>query len=166
MQFPWREYALTAIILSLCIGWAVEHRRLDRYRIAERNAAQWEERARGLGERLAQRIGAPMRVDEFKQIEFKREGSPVAELTVYESVVETRVCQYENSPDGHFLFGRHPEAGNVWLLGGGSGHGFKLAPALGDYAAGILLTDGTPDPLFRLDRPGHAGEEIRTQFDR
>jgi len=83
-----------------------------------------------------------------------------------EPVVETRVCQYENSPDGHFLFGRHPEAGNVWLLGGGSGHGFKLAPALGDYAAGILLTDGTPDPLFRLDRPGHGGEGIRTQFDR
>jgi glycine/D-amino acid oxidase-like deaminating enzyme len=83
-----------------------------------------------------------------------------------EPVVETRVCQYENSPDGHLLFGRHPQAENVWLLGGGSGHGFKLAPALGDYAARILLENGTPDPLFRLDRPGHAGEAIRTQFDR
>lgn len=83
-----------------------------------------------------------------------------------EPVVETRVCQYENSPDGHLLFGRHPEAGNVWLLGGGSGHGFKLGPALGEYAAGILLEDGTPDPLFRLDRPGHVGEGVRTQFER
>jgi glycine/D-amino acid oxidase-like deaminating enzyme len=83
-----------------------------------------------------------------------------------EPVVETRVCQYENSPDGHLLFGRHRQADNVWLLGGGSGHGFKLAPALGDYAAKILLEDGTPDPLFRLDRPGHAEGEIRTQFER
>jgi glycine/D-amino acid oxidase-like deaminating enzyme len=81
-------------------------------------------------------------------------------------VVETRVCQYENSPDGHLLFGRHPTAGNVWLLGGGSGHGFKLAPALGEYAARILVEDGTPDPLFRLDRPGHAEGAVRTQFER
>lgn len=83
-----------------------------------------------------------------------------------EPVVETRVCQYENSPDGHLLFGRHPHTANVWILGGGSGHGFKLGPALGEYAAGILLEDGTPDPLFRLDRPGHVGEGMRTQFER
>jgi glycine/D-amino acid oxidase-like deaminating enzyme len=83
-----------------------------------------------------------------------------------EPVVETRVCQYENSPDGHLLFGHHPHTANVWLLGGGSGHGFKLGPVLGEYVAGILLEDGTPDPLFRLDRPGHAGEGVRTQFAR
>jgi glycine/D-amino acid oxidase-like deaminating enzyme len=80
-------------------------------------------------------------------------------------VVESRVCQYENSPDGHLLFGRHPRCGNLWLLGGGSGHGFKLAPALGEHAAAVLLGDGAPDPLFKLDRPGHAaGETFRTQF--
>jgi len=83
-----------------------------------------------------------------------------------EPVVETRVCQYENSPDGHLLFGRHPHTPNVWLLGGGSGHGFKLGPALGEYAAGILLEDGTPDPRFRLDRPGHTDQGVRTQFER
>ncbi len=84
-------------------------------------------------------------------------------------VVETRVCQYENSPDGHLLFGRHPRRGNLWLLGGGSGHGFKLAPALGEHAAAVLLGDAAPEPLFQLDRPGHAagaaGETLRTQFE-
>jgi glycine/D-amino acid oxidase-like deaminating enzyme len=80
-------------------------------------------------------------------------------------LVESRVCQYENSPDGHILFDRHPHAGNVWFLGGGSGHGFKLSPALGEYAAGVLLKDGTPNAAFRLDRPGH-GEATRTQFER
>ena len=45
-------------------------------------------------------------------------------------LIETRVCQYENTPDNHFIIDRHPAAENVWLLGGGSGHGFKHGPAL------------------------------------
>lgn len=82
-------------------------------------------------------------------------------------LVETRVCQYENSPDGHLLLDRLPGAANVWLLGGGSGHGFKLAPALGEYVSKLLLADGQPLPQFRLDRPGHPPEgPIRTQFAR
>src|SRR5205807_1680421 len=40
-------------------------------------------------------------------------------------LVEARVCQYENSPDEHFIVDRHPRADHVWLVGGGSGHGFK-----------------------------------------
>jgi glycine/D-amino acid oxidase-like deaminating enzyme len=79
-------------------------------------------------------------------------------------LVEIRVCQYENSPDGHLLFDRHPHAENVWLLGGGSGHGFKFGPALGEYAAKVILEDGSPGELFALDRPGH-GETIWTQYE-
>ena len=40
-------------------------------------------------------------------------------------LLESRVCQYENSPKRRFLIDRHPRAENVWLVGGGSGHGFK-----------------------------------------
>jgi sarcosine oxidase len=80
-------------------------------------------------------------------------------------LVESRVCQYENTPDGHLLFDRHPESANVWLLGGGSGHGFKISPALGEYAAGVILDGGSPLEIFKLDRPGH-GEATRTQFER
>ncbi|NOT73864.1 MAG: FAD-dependent oxidoreductase [Cyclobacteriaceae bacterium] len=47
-------------------------------------------------------------------------------------VIESRVCPYENSPDGNFIFETHPEARNVIFLGGGSGHGFKHGPALGE----------------------------------
>jgi glycine/D-amino acid oxidase-like deaminating enzyme len=75
------------------------------------------------------------------------------------------VCQYENSPDGHFLLDRHPRAGNVWILGGGSGHGFKLGPALGEAAARLILDDGTPPAAFGLGRlaaPASSG----TQFER
>ncbi len=50
-------------------------------------------------------------------------------------LLENRVCPYENSPDGNFIFEQHPGANNVWFLGGGSGHGFKHGPALGEWVA-------------------------------
>jgi glycine/D-amino acid oxidase-like deaminating enzyme len=73
-------------------------------------------------------------------------------------LLEARVCQYENTPDGHLLVDRHPEAANVWLLGGGSGHGFKLAPALGEYAADLILGGGDPRPELALARFAGAGD--------
>lgn len=59
-------------------------------------------------------------------------------------IVETRVCQYENTWNGDFLIDRHPAMENVWFVGGGSGHGFKHGPAVGDYVAGRIL-DGAPE---------------------
>ncbi|MEJ0056162.1 MAG: FAD-dependent oxidoreductase [Bacteroidota bacterium] len=53
-------------------------------------------------------------------------------------LLESRVCPYENSPDGNFVFDKHPDAGNLVFLGGGSGHGFKHGPALGEYVANYL----------------------------
>lgn len=54
-------------------------------------------------------------------------------------LLESRVCQYENSPDGDFIIDRHPDAANVYIAGGGSGHGYKLGPALGEYVASVVL---------------------------
>jgi glycine/D-amino acid oxidase-like deaminating enzyme len=54
-------------------------------------------------------------------------------------VVESRVCPYENSPDGNFIFQQHPEASNVFFIGGGSGHGFKHGPAWGEYVTRTLV---------------------------
>ncbi|HWY60086.1 MAG TPA: FAD-dependent oxidoreductase [Terriglobales bacterium] len=67
-------------------------------------------------------------------------------------VLETRVCQYENSPDNHLIIDRHPAADNVWLVGGGSGHGFKHGPALGEMLAGLVMEQKNPDPIFQLAR--------------
>jgi glycine/D-amino acid oxidase-like deaminating enzyme len=53
-------------------------------------------------------------------------------------LIENRVCPYENSPDGNFLFDHHPEAKNVFFLGGGSGHGFKHGPSLGELVMNCL----------------------------
>jgi sarcosine oxidase len=67
-------------------------------------------------------------------------------------IVETRVCQYEQTPDSHFIIDRHPENPDVWLLGGGSGHGFKHGPAIGEMVARLVLRDGTSESIWQLDR--------------
>lgn len=62
-------------------------------------------------------------------------------------IVESRVCQVEDSIDGNFIATPHPEMKNVWIAGGGSGHGFKHGPAFGQYLANRLLGRGG-DPEF------------------
>jgi glycine/D-amino acid oxidase-like deaminating enzyme len=67
-------------------------------------------------------------------------------------LLESRVCQYENSPDEHFIVDRHPAAASVWLVGGGSGHGFKHGPSLGELVAANVLGKKTLEPFFSLSR--------------
>ncbi len=67
-------------------------------------------------------------------------------------LVETRVCQYEQTPDSHFIIDRHPAMGNVWIVGGGSGHGFKHGPAIGEMMAEYILDDHEAETFFRLAR--------------
>ncbi|HKF21406.1 MAG TPA: FAD-dependent oxidoreductase [Candidatus Angelobacter sp.] len=66
------------------------------------------------------------------------------------TVVETRVCQYENTWNGDFLIDRHPELNNVWFAGGGSGHGFKHGPAVGEYLSGQILNNAAAEQRFSL----------------
>lgn len=68
----------------------------------------------------------------------------------YAPVADSRVCQYANSSSGDFLLDRHPGLENVWLVGCGSGHGFKQGPALGAHAAGLVLGRETPIEAFGL----------------
>jgi len=67
-------------------------------------------------------------------------------------LAESRVCQYENSIDQNFILDRHPEAENVWIVGGGSGHGFKHGPALGEMVSDAVLGLKTPPSEFALSR--------------
>jgi monomeric sarcosine oxidase len=69
-------------------------------------------------------------------------------------LLENRVCQYEQTPDSHFIVDRHPSAEPVWLVGGGSGHGFKHGPALGEMVAKLVLEEKAAEPCWRLDRFG------------
>ncbi|NWV13914.1 SOX oxidase, partial [Ptilonorhynchus violaceus] len=53
------------------------------------------------------------------------------------AVVET--CLYTNTPDGDFILDWHPKFSNIVIGAGFSGHGFKLAPAVGKLLCELSL---------------------------
>ena len=59
-------------------------------------------------------------------------------------------CHYSLTADANFVFARHPEHERVWLLGGGSGHGYKHGPALAEHVADVLAGEAEPEPRFAL----------------
>ena len=65
-------------------------------------------------------------------------------------ILETRICQYENTSNGDFLIDRHPDFDNVWIAGGGSGHGFKHGPAVADYLSARILRNAPAEPRFSV----------------
>jgi sarcosine oxidase len=72
-------------------------------------------------------------------------------------LLETRVCQYENTTNGHLLIDRLPGHDRVWIAGGGSGHGFKHGPMVGRYVADLIEGSVEPEPCFALQgRPQRA----------
>ena len=79
--------------------------------------------------------------------EYLRENVPKLK---HAPIVESRVCQYENTSSGDFLIDHHPEHKNVWLVGGGSGHGFKHGPVVGEHVRDLVLGKASVEPRFSL----------------
>ena len=72
---------------------------------------------------------------------------------VTSNVLQSSVCLYARTPDGHFILDRHPEWPAVIIGAGFSGHGFKFAPAIGEHLIALALDHSEPThKLFRLDR--------------
>jgi sarcosine oxidase len=71
-------------------------------------------------------------------------------------LLESRVCQYENSTDHNFILDLHPEAKDVWIVGGGSGHGFKHGPVMGEMVADAVLGLKAPPVEMGLGRLLHS----------
>jgi glycine/D-amino acid oxidase-like deaminating enzyme len=78
-------------------------------------------------------------------------------------LLEGKVCQYELTPDGHFILDRLPGSRDVWLVGGGSGHGYKHGPALGEMVANIVLGKRRLEPQFLLSRFQSTNERRETR---
>jgi glycine/D-amino acid oxidase-like deaminating enzyme len=68
-------------------------------------------------------------------------------------------CQTENSVDGQCFFDVHPEMDNVWLVGGGSWHAFKIGPVIGDYVAHRVVGEKKA-----LPEAGLSGDELAAIF--
>jgi sarcosine oxidase len=67
-------------------------------------------------------------------------------------LVHAQACMYTTTPDAHFVVGLHPRHSNVVVLGGFSGHGYKLATVMGEIAA-ELATRGRTDHDISLFDP-------------
>jgi sarcosine oxidase len=72
-------------------------------------------------------------------------------------LLRTHPCRYELTPDTNFIAAPHPEEPAVWIVGGGSGHGFKHGPALAERVANVIGGRGEPPPHFAL------GERARSR---
>jgi len=67
-----------------------------------------------------------------------------------------KTCLFENSPDEHFLLDRLPDAPQVVVGGGFSGHGFKFCSVVGEILADLALDGDTRHEIgfLRLARLG------------
>ena len=79
--------------------------------------------------------------DEVKFRSFLIDGIP---SLVDEPIVYTRRCVYTDTLDGHFWIDQHPEIKGLSVGTGGSGHGFKFAPVLGELIASAAFGDDHP----------------------
>jgi sarcosine oxidase len=68
--------------------------------------------------------------------------------------VMLKACMFTNSPDEHFLLDHLPDAPQVSLFAGESGHGYKFASVVGEILADLATEGSTRHDigLFRLDR--------------
>lgn len=67
-------------------------------------------------------------------------------------LIQSAVCQYTETPDSDFILDKHPEAGNLWIMGGGSGHGYKMGASFGELAADIVSGEKNINENFSLSR--------------
>ncbi|MEK7862657.1 MAG: FAD-dependent oxidoreductase [Chloroflexota bacterium] len=74
---------------------------------------------------------------------------------------EARTCRYELTVDTHFIASSHPAYPSVWLVGGGSGHGFKHGPALAERLVAALV-GGDPLPSDFALGPRQRSRSLRT----
>ena len=62
-----------------------------------------------------------------------------------------KTCMFTNSPDEHFLIGKHADHDNVTIAAGFSGHGFKFASVVGEILADLAVDGETGHDIDLLD---------------
>ncbi|MDX6516403.1 MAG: hypothetical protein QOH73_2069 [Gaiellaceae bacterium] len=78
---------------------------------------------------------------------YLRERFPALE---HAPLLGARACRYELTPDTNFIAAPHPAHPGVWLVGGGSGHGFKHGPALAEQLVAAFASGDPLPPRFAL----------------
>ena len=91
--------------------------------------------------------------------EFFRESVPALARARIE---RSRLCFYCDAPEGRFIIDAVPGRKRVFVAAGGSGHGFKFAPVLGELIAAVVNDEDHPRRLHTAWRaPGRIGDVAR-----
>jgi sarcosine oxidase len=71
-------------------------------------------------------------------------------------LLAAKTCLYTMTPDGDFIIDQLPGNPRVIVASPCSGHGFKLAPVIGEILADLATDGATPHDIsrFRLSRFG------------
>jgi monomeric sarcosine oxidase len=93
----------------------------------------------------AERLPSPVRIAQAREFIARR-----FPALANAPLLGAEVCQYENTSNGDFVIDRHPAFDNVWIAGGGSGHGFKHGPAVGEHVADLVLNGRQVEPRFSV----------------
>jgi sarcosine oxidase len=72
-------------------------------------------------------------------------------------LLRARVCMYTNTPDRHFMIGAPRAVPRAIVLGGFSGHGFKMASVMGEIAADLATGASSAFDLALFDPDRFAG---------
>jgi len=72
-------------------------------------------------------------------------------------LVFTRRCLYTDTLDGHFWIDNHPQIKGLSVSSGGSGHGLKMAPVLGEMTADVV--EGKTHQFSKRYRWRHLSKE-------
>lgn len=116
--------------------------------------------SQGFGFKIGEDVAGPVFDPESGERAISKEGLERARHFMHQRfpcmagapLLQSRVCQYENSPDAHLISDKLPGYENLWVLGGGSGHGYKLGAAVGEYMAGLMAGDSNPEPILSFER--------------
>ncbi|KAJ9610326.1 hypothetical protein H2200_005103 [Cladophialophora chaetospira] len=81
--------------------------------------------------------------------------------------VRTRICWYCDTPTGDFLITHHPEYKDLFLATGGSGHGFKFFPVIGEKIVAAIEKRVEPElaEIWRWRSEEELKEVIRNMAD-
>lgn len=68
----------------------------------------------------------------------------------------TRLCWYTDTPNGDFIIDYHPSWKRLFVATGGSGHGYKFLPILGERIVDLISGKGTAETTdrWRWKAPG------------
>ncbi|KAJ9640548.1 hypothetical protein H2204_003176 [Knufia peltigerae] len=73
--------------------------------------------------------------------------------------IRTRLCWYCDTPTGDFLITYHPRHKSLFVATGGSGHGFKFFPVIGDKVVDAI--QGNLDPVYARQWRWRCDEDLQ-----